>query len=132
MIKGLYCFGLAPVRTHYGPQVLALGCYKLFLFDAHYALDGICRQVHNAVMAKRINVNLDDLLTARGINLHRLSKLSGVNYKTLFRLRHEMKRIPLDVLAKVCAALQCSPGDILQLVECDGPPRRADRPTELT
>lgn len=76
--------------------------------------------MHNAPMAKRINVNLDKLMAARGLNLHQLSKRSGVNYRTLTRLRSEMKQIPLLVLARLCETLECRPGDILELTEDAG------------
>jgi putative transcriptional regulator len=58
---------------------------------------------------------LNDVLKARGKTLYWLSRNAGVPYNTLWHLaqKETQSSINLSMLFRVCAALDCTPGDIL-------------------
>ncbi|PYS81720.1 MAG: XRE family transcriptional regulator [Acidobacteria bacterium] len=61
-----------------------------------------------------IQARFDDLLQARGRSLYWLAKEAGVAYTTLWKLRAaESQGISFGVLDRICAALDCAPGDLL-------------------
>jgi putative transcriptional regulator len=61
-----------------------------------------------------IRVRLLELLEARGKSLYWLQQQTGVSYPALLRLAHnKIKKVDLDVLDRVCKALECEPGEIL-------------------
>ena len=62
-----------------------------------------------------IRLRLRQLLQDRKQTLYWLRKTSGVNYPTLLRYYHNRARkIDLNVLEKICAALGCEPGELLE------------------
>ncbi|WP_295790363.1 helix-turn-helix transcriptional regulator [uncultured Microbacterium sp.] len=63
-----------------------------------------------------IHCRLDELLTARGMTLTRLSELVGVSVVNLSVLKNDRARaIRYSTLAAICRALDCEPGDLLVL-----------------
>ncbi len=61
-----------------------------------------------------IENRLDDLLEKAGKSLYAVQKETGLAYTTLWKLRSgRANSITFDVLDKVCAALECQPGDLL-------------------
>ncbi len=70
-------------------------------------------------MAKKvIRLRIDDLLEKRAISTAELVKQTGLAYNTVLSLRRGVAtRIDLDVLLKVCEALDVQPGDLFELVE---------------
>jgi putative transcriptional regulator len=61
-----------------------------------------------------IECRLDELLAARGMTLTRLSELVGVSIVNLSVLKNDRARaIRFSTLAAICAALECSVGDLL-------------------
>lgn len=64
-----------------------------------------------------IEVRLKTILKQRAMTAAALAAKSGVNARTIrdFANGH-YTRIGLDILAKICAALDCTPGDLLMLV----------------
>lgn len=53
-------------------------------------------------------------------NPFQLANVSGINYALCYRLWHEQTtQISLLTLAKVCDALSCTPGDVLELESKD-------------
>lgn len=63
-----------------------------------------------------IKFNLDRLMFERGnMKVPQLQELSGVNKNTLYGIyNNKVKRVDLDVLKRICDALECEPGDILK------------------
>ena len=52
------------------------------------------------------------------MKMNELAKKAGVAYGTVFALYHEKaKGVTFEVLGKLCAALECQPGDLLEYVE---------------
>jgi putative transcriptional regulator len=56
-------------------------------------------------------------LGERRIKMADLAKSAGVNKNTILTLYHERaKGITFEVLDKICVALDCQPGDLLERV----------------
>jgi putative transcriptional regulator len=65
--------------------------------------------------AAEIHVRLDALLHQRGMTLTELSERVGVTIVNLSILKNGHARaIRFSTLARLCEALQCQPGDLLQ------------------
>ena len=69
-------------------------------------------------MDKSIKINLDILLIQRKMSLTELSEKVGITMANLSTLkRGKGKAIRFSTLLALCDALDCEPGDILQLEE---------------
>jgi putative transcriptional regulator len=67
-------------------------------------------------MVKSIKVNLDLLLVQRKMSLTELSEAVGITLANLSILkRGKAKAIRFSTLVAICEALECEPGDILEL-----------------
>jgi len=67
-------------------------------------------------MATQIKVNLDLLLVQRRMSLTDLSTSVGITLANLSILkRGKAKAIRFSTLLAICDALQCTPGDLLEL-----------------
>ena len=67
-------------------------------------------------MTKTIKINLDILLVQRKMSLTELSDKVGITMANLSTLkRGRGKAIRFSTLLALCEALNCEPGDILQL-----------------
>ncbi|HKP71798.1 MAG TPA: helix-turn-helix transcriptional regulator [Pyrinomonadaceae bacterium] len=65
-----------------------------------------------------IELRIEQLLSERGQTFYWLAKQTGIGYTSLWRLRHgEAKGISYDFLERICRALECTPGDLLLLVD---------------
>jgi len=66
-----------------------------------------------------ILIKLNEILERENKTLYWLSANSGVSYVSLWKLskKQTQKSINLDVLSKVCSALNCAIQDILVYVE---------------
>ena len=61
-----------------------------------------------------IHCRLDELLAERGMTLTRLSELVGVSIVNLSILKNDRaKAIRFSTLTAICAALECSVGELL-------------------
>ena len=61
-----------------------------------------------------IKLRLEELLKERGRSFYWLAKETGITHPTISKFRHQKAlALRLDVLEKLCEALQCEPGDIL-------------------
>ena len=70
------------------------------------------------MMSNSIKVNLDLLLVQRKISLTELSEQVGITMANLSILkRGKAKAIRFSTLIALCDALECQPGDILELEE---------------
>lgn len=65
-----------------------------------------------------IQRRLDELLAERKMSLYRLAKATGLTEEGLRNLKKEKtKGITFDVLEKICRTLNCTPNDLLVLVD---------------
>ena len=61
-----------------------------------------------------IILRLDELLTERNLTAYALAKKTGLHQSVISKIRrNESQALRLDVLDKLCAALECQPGDLL-------------------
>jgi putative transcriptional regulator len=61
-----------------------------------------------------ITIQLDELLSDRGMTLTQLSEQVGITVVNLSILKNDRARaIRFSTLARLCAALNCQPGDLL-------------------
>lgn len=65
----------------------------------------------------RIVVNLDVMLAKRKMKLKALAQAIGLSEQALSTLKtNKVKGVRFDTLVKICAVLDCQPGDILEFV----------------
>jgi putative transcriptional regulator len=65
-----------------------------------------------------IELRIEQLLEERGKTFYWLAKETGIGHTSIWRLRHgEAKTISLDYLERICRALECEPGELLELVD---------------
>jgi putative transcriptional regulator len=65
-----------------------------------------------------INVTLDVMLARRKMSVTELSRRVGITMANISILKNgKSKAIKLDTLSKLCAALDCQPGDLLEYTQ---------------
>lgn len=75
--------------------------------------------------AMAIHTKLDDVLEQRGRSLYWLQQQTGISYTALLRLRKDRARsVDYEVLDKICAVLDCEPGDLIVRVSDEPKARR--------
>jgi putative transcriptional regulator len=63
-----------------------------------------------------IRLTLLDKLEQKKKSIYWLAQETGVRYATLHRLAtKDVEKVDLRVLEKICRALECDPGDLLEL-----------------
>ena len=64
-----------------------------------------------------VKLRIEELLEERGRTLYWLAKESGVDYNGLWRFKTgKAHGIRFNVLEGICNALECSPGDLLEII----------------
>lgn len=67
-------------------------------------------------MDHRIKFRIAEVLQERGQSLYWLSRSTGISYTTLWRLTKDRALgMNFNTLEKLCIALECTPGEIIQL-----------------
>lgn len=65
-----------------------------------------------------IRVNLNVVMAKRRMSLNELSEKVGITLSNLSILKNEKaKGVRFETLSKICKALECQPGDILEFVQ---------------
>lgn len=65
-----------------------------------------------------IRLTLLDALEKKGKSIYWLAKETDLRYATLHRLAtKEVEKVDLRVLEKICRALECEPGELLEMRE---------------
>src|SRR5262245_35529453 len=67
---------------------------------------------------RMITIKLDEMLEKRGRTLYWLAVTAGIPHNTLRNMskKETQKRIDLTVVSRMCAALDCMPGDFFDFV----------------
>jgi putative transcriptional regulator len=74
---------------------------------------------------KTISLRLDELLKERGRTAYWLANEVGMTHGGFYKVMHgKIKALNLELLAKMCEALDCQPGDILVLNEAGSEAKR--------
>ena len=69
-------------------------------------------------MEPLVEIRLNEMLEQRGRSAYWLSKETGISQSVLWRIKSgKTKGIEFRILASLCKALECSPGDLLVLVD---------------
>ncbi len=69
-----------------------------------------------------IIVNLDVMLAKRKMSVTELSQAVGITLPNISILKNgKAKAVRLETLDKICQALDCQPGDLLEYRREDGP-----------
>jgi len=65
-----------------------------------------------------IQIKLNEALLKKGRTVYWLARTSGIPHVTLWNLSKvdTQRSINLNVLSHICAALECTPGDLLEFV----------------
>ena len=67
-----------------------------------------------------IIINIDVMLAKRKMSVTELSEKVGITMANISILKNgKAKAIKVDTLTKICRALDCQPGDILEYVPSD-------------
>ena len=65
----------------------------------------------------RIRINLLEVLASRRLKMSDLHRATGIPYSNINNIGNEkVKRIDLTTIARICEALECTPGDLLVYV----------------
>ncbi|PTW90341.1 putative transcriptional regulator [Microbacteriaceae bacterium MWH-Ta3] len=68
----------------------------------------------------RIRVRIDQMLQQRSMTLTELSQRTGISIVNLSVLKNDRARaIRFTTLESLCDALECTPGDLLEVVPAD-------------
>lgn len=75
-----------------------------------------------------IKSHLKELLAKRGMSQLQLSKLTEIRQPTVSALcvdrkGYQLKHIPVEVMDKICKALDCQPGDLFEYIPDDKKPQ---------
>ena len=71
-------------------------------------------------MEDQIIINIDVMLAKRKMSVTELSERVGITMANISILKNgRAKAIKISTLAKLCAALDCQPGDILEYRKAD-------------
>ena len=73
-----------------------------------------------------IEIKVDHLLAEQGRTFYWLAKETGISHTTLWRLKKDKALgINFETLEKICLALKCVPGDVLNIAKPGRPARKA-------
>lgn len=63
----------------------------------------------------KIQINLDKMLKSRGITVNKLATLVDSRYETIKSyVDNDIQRTDLDLLARICYALECNLNEIME------------------
>jgi len=65
-----------------------------------------------------VRIRIDELLESKGKTAYWLAVESGTTHSTVYKLRHgKMKTLRLELIESLCRTLDCSPSDLLEIVD---------------
>lgn len=71
-----------------------------------------------------IAFKLRDILKKRNMQQQELVKITGIRQPTLSAISTgKIKTVPVSVMDKICAALDCQPGDLFEYIPDDKKPQ---------
>ena len=63
----------------------------------------------------KVTIALAELMEKRGINRNSLAKATNTRFEVIDKwCRNNVEKMDMDVLARICFALNCSPSDIIK------------------
>jgi len=71
-------------------------------------------------MTKKVQIALDEVLKNEKITRYELAKRSGIGYPIVDKYyKNKVVRYDSDIIRRMCIALDCTPGDLIRLVEVE-------------
>lgn len=69
---------------------------------------------------QEIIVDLETMLKRRNKSVYELSKETGIRYHIVKKYyQNDVYRVDLEILKKLCIALECMPADIIKSIEVE-------------
>lgn len=66
----------------------------------------------------KININIKDIMDSRGMTRNFLARAADTRFEVIDKwYKNRLEKIDLDILARVCYILGCTPGDIIEYQE---------------
>ena len=66
-----------------------------------------------------IQINLSKLMKEKLVFKNELSRQAQLSFHQIARCcKHEIRRLDMDVLARMCAVLDCKIGELLEYIPC--------------
>lgn len=66
----------------------------------------------------RINIHLKEIMDERNITRNYLARVSYTRFEVINKWYHnQVEKMDLDILARLCYVLECSPADIIKYEE---------------
>jgi putative transcriptional regulator len=65
----------------------------------------------------KIEVEIGEILKERGRSRYWLARRVGISDNSVTRWVRGLRSVNLDILARICEALECEPGDLLRVSE---------------
>ena len=63
----------------------------------------------------KISVHLKEIMDSKGIKRNYLAKISNTRFEVIDRwYNNNVEKMDLDILARICYVLECSPADIIK------------------
>ena len=63
----------------------------------------------------RISINLKDIMESKHITRNYLARVSNTRFEVINKwYNNEVEKMDLDILARICYVLDCSPADIVK------------------
>ena len=71
-------------------------------------------------MEKAIRLTLDEILERENITRYELAKRAKIRYPIIDKYyKNKVVRYDSDIIRRICLALDCTPGDLIRLVETE-------------
>lgn len=71
-------------------------------------------------MKKSVRLALDSLLEEKNVTRYFLAKQTKIPYPTIDKyFKNKVVRYDSDIILRICLALDCTPGDLIRLVEAE-------------
>ena len=62
----------------------------------------------------KVNLRLKEMLDSRGMHRNTLAKAIGTRFEVIDKwYKNKVEKLDLDILARICYVLDCSPADII-------------------
>ncbi len=63
----------------------------------------------------KINVRLKEMMDEKGISRNYLARASNTRFEVIDKwYRNEVEKMDLDILARICYVLECTPADLIR------------------
>lgn len=73
------------------------------------------KSVFNIKEYGRVSIHLKEIMDSKGITRNHLAKTTNTRFEVIKKwYNNDVEKMDLDVLARLCYVLECSPSDIIK------------------